>query len=157
MKQQFVPYEIALKLKDKGFDEECLGTYQIRSANPSYMYGKIAYYDIETNKVPKLCIEHSKIQKNSYLENEIFNGVKWGSIAAPLWQQAIDWFAEKHNIDISTPPFWSGDGRQYSTIIYLKSTGSIVSDDENTFHLFPEKDTKQEAQLMAIEHALTLI
>lgn len=27
MKEQFVPYEIALKLKEKGFDEPCLGYF----------------------------------------------------------------------------------------------------------------------------------
>ena len=27
MKDQFVPYEIAVKLKEKGFDQPCLGYY----------------------------------------------------------------------------------------------------------------------------------
>jgi hypothetical protein len=133
MQEQFVPYEIALKLQEKGFDWHCLAVYM----NGEFQIPRGFGMAIVTK-------EHVDVLKGK-------------AILAPLWQQAIDWFAEKHNIDISTPPFWSGDGRQYSTIIYLKSTGSIASDDENTFHLFPEKDTKQEAQLMAIEHALTLI
>ena len=147
MKQQFVPYEIALKLKDKGFDEECLGTYQIRSANPSYMYGKIAYYDIETNKVPKLCIEHSKIQKNSYLENEIFNDVKWGSIAAPLWQQVIDWFLEEHKLLITITSC-----SQESWQFHIQRPG----DNLNTMW---KEDfySYNEARKTAIEHTLTLI
>jgi hypothetical protein len=38
MKKQFVPYEIALKLKELGFNEECLGLYKDEKF----------YYDYET-------------------------------------------------------------------------------------------------------------
>ena len=141
MKGQFVPYEIALKLKEKGFDEPCFGYYT-------------QYTGIEENHLSYVSNRISENHNSNITTPHWYVGV---DVTAPLWQQVIDWLAETHNIDISTPPFWCGDGRQYSPIVYLKSTGSIDSDNENTFHLFPEKDTKQEAQLMAIEHALTLI
>jgi hypothetical protein len=142
MKEQFVPHELALKLKEKGFDGKCFCFYR---ENGQVAEGSICFGLI-----------HNSLE-GVYDYEKHQNPIRKTIVAAPLWQQVIDWFAEKHNIDISTPPIWSGDGRQYSTIIYLKSTGSIDSDNENTFHLFPEKDTKPEAQLMAIEHALTLI
>jgi hypothetical protein len=33
MKEQFVPYELALKLKELGFDEECLGSFTIKDCS----------------------------------------------------------------------------------------------------------------------------
>jgi hypothetical protein len=152
MEKQFVTYEIALKLKEKGFDEECLGTHQILSAKPSYMYGKITHYDIETNKVPELCIQHSKTQKNSYLENEIFNGVKWGAIATPLWQQVIDWFENNHIWINITPPYGKDILFEY-TIYAIKSNGVLKGKLGEGFDF----KTKFEAREAAINHALTLI
>jgi hypothetical protein len=70
MKEQFVTYEIALKLKELGFDEECLG----------WFWGKN----------PKLALGHVKI-------TELIGT----AILAPIWQQAFDWFREKHDIHIT--------------------------------------------------------
>lgn len=126
MKEQFVPYEIALKLKEKGFDELVFGFYW--TDNKDFVYDS-----------PNRGKHH---------------GVH---LQAPLWQQVIDWLAETHNIDISTPPFWDAEGRSYSTILYRKSAGSIQSDEENTFHFFPELPTKHEAIERGIIEALALI
>lgn len=65
MKHLFVPYELAVKLKEKGFNEECLGSW-----NP--VHGLI-------------------------IDDEVFTS----NISAPLYQQVIDWFREKHKIFIS--------------------------------------------------------
>ncbi len=71
MKHLFVNYETAKKLKEKGFDENCL-----------------AYYGFENNLLPIDTDFHS------------FREVKDG-ILCPLYQQIIDWFREKHNININ--------------------------------------------------------
>ena len=68
MKKQFVTYEIALKLKELGFDEECCGAYMIRTN------GDKAFSQIHFMKP---------------------NYSKW-DVYAPLWQQIIDWFRETH-------------------------------------------------------------
>lgn len=65
MKDQFVPYKLAVKLKELGFNEVCL-----------------AFYDA------------SKAFTYSPNNNKIYT-VK---ILAPLWQQAFDFFREKHGI-----------------------------------------------------------
>lgn len=75
MKKQFVTYDIALKLKELGFDEECFG------------------YFIRKYKEFKL-IEGDLFSNNTYTGAENF------LICAPLWQQAIDWLSLKHNITI---------------------------------------------------------
>lgn len=72
MKHLFVPYEIALKLKELGFDEPCF----------------CAYNNIE---------ELSQLDKLQGYSNALFDYV----ILAPLYQQVIDWFRIKHYIIIT--------------------------------------------------------
>lgn len=71
MKKQFIPYELAVKLKELGFDEQCLAVY--------------------INN--KLTIEDDWLystNKDTFIEST--------NCTAPLWQQAFDWFRKKHNL-----------------------------------------------------------
>jgi hypothetical protein len=70
MKHLFLPYELALIAKEKGFDEDCIAMY------------------FKTSK--KLSIDSKNL-----LSNKICSG-----ITAPLYQQIIDWLLEKHQISI---------------------------------------------------------
>lgn len=65
MKNLFIPYEFAVKLKELGFNEECLG--------------KINYKD-------ELTFDFPNTITNQFLET---------SCACPLWQQAFDWLLNK--------------------------------------------------------------
>ena len=71
MKKEFVPFEIAKDLRDLGFDKSCL-----------------MYYDIQSKE-----LFLNDLGKNSVNLPELL-------LPAPLWQQVIDWFREKHNIQI---------------------------------------------------------
>ena len=71
MKKQFAPYTIALALKELGFDEECFGWYYLN--NPDY-------------------IEYERCKLKDCTDIHI---------SAPLWQQVIDYFREKHQIIIA--------------------------------------------------------
>lgn len=66
MKEQFCTYEIALKLKELGFNEECLASY--------------FEWPIPDRGTFELSLR--------------------GTIHAPFWQQAIDWFREKYDLHI---------------------------------------------------------
>ena len=74
MKEQFVPYEKALKLKELGFDEEC------------FTYFKNGIIDLDDEGI-------LEIYKNYDAHNDIDE-----YISSPLWQQAFDWFREEHGI-----------------------------------------------------------
>lgn len=77
MKHLFVPYELALKLKEKGFEEKCLGYYLGQRQNPNEND-----FILEENQCNK---EHPD----------------WVStISAPLYQQVVDWVREKHGIHL---------------------------------------------------------
>lgn len=75
MEKQFVPYEIAMKLKEKGFEEECFGFFSC---------GNIGNCTLVKVK--------SDIQKIYYKRDCL----------APTHQQIVDWFDEKHNITIDS-------------------------------------------------------
>jgi hypothetical protein len=70
MEKQFCTYEIALKLKELGFNENCIATF-----------GENQVFDLQDFE-----------QNYDTFPSHI--------IAAPLWQQVIDWFRDKLNIKI---------------------------------------------------------
>ena len=78
MEEQFVTYEIALKLKNLGFNEGCLAIFY----RGKFMNGRIEPY--VWNLV------------NSIKTNSDSNNLD--IVTAPLWQQTIDWFREKYRI-----------------------------------------------------------
>lgn len=75
MKEQFVTYKQALKLKELEFDEECL-----------------AYYDYPANN---LIIENTFGNLEGHYKYRV---------TAPLWQQAFDWFSKEYNLQSSIKP-----------------------------------------------------
>ena len=75
MKNEFIPYEQALALKKLGFDESCLG-----------------YYDIEGLKVSYDRYLNSENKNSLFPHPSITNNPK---ISVPLYQQAFRWFREK--------------------------------------------------------------
>jgi hypothetical protein len=87
MEKEFVTYELALRMKQLGFDEPCLGHYQDR--DETTLHGAVAtsknvYFSIgETNK--------GFIVRNSPISN---------CVLAPTYSQAFRWFREKYNIHI---------------------------------------------------------
>ena len=83
MTQEFIPYEQALALKELGFDEECLSRYLIVTEweNPT---GEILLQQID-------CMLSDK-----------------NLIKAPLKQQAVNWFAENHQIYIGKTGYDDG-------------------------------------------------
>ena len=73
MKQEFIPYEQAVELKQFGFDEPCFGWYQDNTLR----------LDINSNQSIKFH-EHLGRFKECFL--------------APLYQQSFRWFREKHRL-----------------------------------------------------------
>ncbi len=78
MKEQFVTYEISLKLKELGFDEEVIATFDT--------------YENNELKIFAFSVPNKGIFEEGFKKG-------W-CIKAPLYQQVTDWFREKHNIHI---------------------------------------------------------
>lgn len=92
MKKQFVTYEIALELKELGFDEECCGAYKIRTN------GDKAFSQIQFMKP---------------------NYSKW-DVYVPLWQQLIGFLNgilyKSHDKTAYSPEWIYFDGRDYEKL-----------------------------------------
>lgn len=85
MKKQFIPYELALELKELGFDEECFGSYQV--------------YQNKVEDFITLCpTTRGEGWRNSEGEEarKLLDSEYYISVA--LWQQAFDWFREKYEL-----------------------------------------------------------
>ena len=81
MKKEFVPYGLALELKELGFDEPCFGYYDPNK--------KFEYLNWETFK------DFPYLAKNS----------EWQDLyGAPTYSQAFRWFREKYALCIVIKP-----------------------------------------------------
>jgi hypothetical protein len=87
MKEEFCTYEISLKLKELGFDKDCLAFF---NTDGKFFIGMKSTVD----GIPPI--------KNSQIPED------WGIFTAPLWQQAIDWFREKCDIIIDVAKIYNG-------------------------------------------------
>ena len=83
MKKEFLPYQLALELKELGFNEECLALWQSKRKGEPYI-------NINSPKNIKALLSCSI--NNSDVEY---------IVSAPLWQQAFDWLREKYDIEIN--------------------------------------------------------
>jgi hypothetical protein len=93
MKHLFVPYGLAVKLKEKGFKEECMAYYEYalksRKDKEQGYSGSFGWKKGECNFNKGYMINESKQDtSNDY----------WNIVAAPLYQQVIDWFGQVHGI-----------------------------------------------------------
>jgi len=86
MEEQFVPYELALKLKELGFDEECLGEYRQDREYETYDPRKGEDVTLGSNKIFFTTSYYGWGERSLHLAK------------TPLWQQAFDWFREKFNL-----------------------------------------------------------
>lgn len=151
MEKQFVTYSIALKLKELGFDEPCLGFFT--------HLGEIRRY---TNLVGDSigCVNQFQNVKNS----DISLGENWCS--SPLWQEVMDWFREKHDIHMSVNPLYNP--KKFNTLMYSYDIsykenyyGGLddnldawigLSDDGINYHICTSyEEAREQAILKAIE------
>jgi len=87
MKELFVPYNLALELKNLGFNEKCLATID-----------QIEYVHINSTKQP------------------IRGAMTYDTIKAPLYEQVLDWFEKQHGL-YSIIRIGYGDPKWYDYLI----------------------------------------
>lgn len=120
MQHLFVSYEIAKQLKDKGFDEPCNAFYQEYAVGKTMYWNFIKYLNYNLN--PNRC-------------------------SAPIHQQVIDWFRDKHGIWIEIETIFF-DGTDLYTPFIKGGFKQIELECEGDYY---------DALNKAIEEALKLI
>lgn len=104
MEKQFVSFEIALKLKNKGFNEDCFAFYQKnKNLNKKFKLTNNFWTDEELMGTPKLGEDLIQSWSKSEIDESRSKGEKFEKIvgiAAPIWQQVIDWLKKEYKICI---------------------------------------------------------
>ena len=85
MENEFVPYELALRMKRLGFDESCFRYYWERFENSPRMMNQYGSPKSNSNLDKLAKTELKGLQGKSYC-------------SAPLFQQVFRWFSEKYNV-----------------------------------------------------------
>jgi len=130
MIKEFIPYNLALALKELGFDEPCF---------KKYIAG---------------CLWSNPIAPEVY-ENIPLNS---SDCLAPLYQQAFRWFREKYNLDGSmSVDVWNKKKVSYritggiENVIEADSYGSLYDIDSKEFL------TYEEAELVCLEKLIEIV
>lgn len=93
MKEEFVSYELALQLKELGFDEKCFD-----------------YYLPNGRAISEVLKGFPDAEKFNSKTNTLY---KSGIISRPLWQQAFEWFRESYDLISFITPEGSIENRCY--------------------------------------------
>lgn len=109
MKDQFVTYKIARRLKELGFNEPCFTKWEKDIGKSSFSlypilatFGLNGPYKKESNGYDQKQLNEGGYTFTGYKNSILDHGEP--VISAPLWQQAIDWLREKHKIDCRVFP-----------------------------------------------------
>jgi hypothetical protein len=78
LQKEFVPYELALRMKQLGFDEPCFSYYMNGILQPSLNVKDYSYFK-------------EMIEINSNIKN-------FENVLAPLFQQSFRWFRDKYGL-----------------------------------------------------------
>ncbi len=143
MTEQFATYEISLKLKELGFNEECLAIY--------------------INLVLKPIIQKPISGEFNYKFKSVRNSVIVNSenCSAPLWQQVIDWLRVKQCInivrDLPVSHYCSCDKEQYRFNIIKTLKNGKKTEDMCKYNKIITYEDYYEALTIAILKAIELI
>lgn len=132
MEKQFVTFEMAKKLKELGFDDVCIGCYDINDALEIMPFG------IES-------ANYNKVFCGNYL------------ISAPLWQQVVEWLRTEKKIFVTVeckPDIFNGSFYYVADVLNIDPTNGKDLQILDGFSIFRNYD---EALKEGIEEALTLL
>lgn len=103
MKHLFIPYELAVIAKEKGFNEPCFAYFQLSHVTEEYKFFFVGYNDHNGDR----CWYSNYVGiglSNSEMDRNPVGRLK-KCLTSPMYQQIVDWFREKHKIQIKIIAF----------------------------------------------------
>ena len=135
MEREFVSYEVALELKDLGFDEPCFAFYGL--SRDDYKTIRLSIFqNLKTDYLPD--IHHLDV-----------------TCDAPLYQQAFRFFREQLLLDSCIIPYWFIDG-EYKVKKYTYSIEPSNRFDEYFECDSDEYDTYKDAELECLRKLIEI-
>ena len=141
MKNEFIPYEQSLALKELGFGEKCFGYYY----HPAYSKQTIL---IDSVLDPNHTYFNEFPEKGDF---PIIGNYNKQFISAPLYQQAFRWFREKYNLYISLNKYKSPD-----ILIPILVYSHIYDENDNICITVGEFKTYEEAELECLKKLIEI-
>ena len=146
MKQEFIPYDLALELKALGFDEPCFAIYEDKKWQLVEYKNSMSY---------KLCL-------------------KTDTFPAPTFSQAFRFFREKYNLvhEISWSKYKGGLNFDYDVFSLVLPTDDELGDEDDIYIEKPmetydslagktfkdrESDTFEEAELACLNKLIEIV
>lgn len=159
MKELFVPYNLAFKLKEIGFDEPCLASYytDVSENNINAPGGKRDYRK-KFNGLEYHPLDSDGVE---WEPNFIRNTDKTYYISAPTFDQIFKWFRKKYNL-ISTIAIHttSTNKKFYYFEIYSQDIViNITLDNDSSSYFYPGSryNSFEKAQLKCLEKLIEII
>jgi hypothetical protein len=147
MKEQFVPHEIAILLKEKGFTEKCMASYQIsltaKENDEDGFSGPFGWKKGEVHFNEGYFINGSEYD---------YTTKNWLHCGVPLWQQCLEWLEREHWVDFWAVPILTPKPKQYECFIMYR--GKEISCEILGVRFF---NSYNEARQTAVEKILKYI
>lgn len=123
LKGMFVNEKIAKVLKELGFNESCFAYYRLNHVNDDYMFHIVGEWSGD-NHDWYINYVGTGLTNNEMQRNPI--GRLKQCFTAPLYQQVLQWFQEKHNLVIE--PYRQASETFYKIHLYENISWRIVAD-----------------------------
>jgi hypothetical protein len=133
MEKEFIPYELALRMKELGFDEECIAYYQKSAV-------------IGNDNILPISFTNMASDFNDYEYSKL--GVPFYS--APTRQQAFRWFREEYTTKGWVTPIVNVDG--FSDIHEAR-----IHQEESSVLVLGNYDSYEEAELACLEKLIKIV
>lgn len=149
--EDFVPFNLVVKLKEKGFMEKCLFAYNDEQIiNPKVVeeYGYLTddgYYELTEDGGGKLKFDNVYIyEQQIILRDKII--IERNFIDAPTISQVLKWLREKKNIILIPNPYFNEDcGLGWDCDVWI---------DGKYIHYCEDYKTYEQAALAGIEYVI---
>ena len=149
MKNEFLPYDRALKLKQLGFEDECMAYYEISVTEVEHEEdGTSGPFGWKQGEV--------SFEKRFFVNN--IKGVdhtndNWVCAAAPTWRSAFRWFREKYGLFVA-PNAISYENGPYLWFFEVNSTILSFGIDLGETADF---ETYEEAELACLDKMIEIV
>jgi hypothetical protein len=145
MEKEFVPYELALRMKDLGFDESCFA-----------IWSGINELNFSVTDTTRLYSSEFRINGSQSCKSYV-NDFNSRRVAAPLYQQAFRWFREKYDLWYCIKKYPTSENPNRC---YYELTGNNINadkDESQNSYMSGWFDSYEETELECLKKLIEIV